>query len=92
MKLSRRAFVAAGAATLVAGRARAAQPIKIGLHAGKPASRTRVQFVHGGLVPRPPLPGCVLPVVSGRIDNHAPAMHIAVLRPACRIRHRHSVW
>jgi branched-chain amino acid transport system substrate-binding protein len=31
MKLSRRTFVAAGAATLVAGRARAAQPIKIGV-------------------------------------------------------------
>jgi branched-chain amino acid transport system substrate-binding protein len=31
MKLSRRAFVAAGAATLVAGRARAAQPVKIGV-------------------------------------------------------------
>ena len=31
MKLSRRTFLAAGAATLVVGRARAAQPIKIGV-------------------------------------------------------------
>ena len=31
MKLSRRTFLAASAATLVVGRARAAQPIKIGV-------------------------------------------------------------